>query len=413
MQKPFSVPALLVRCSRLGKIVLPILMLLLLCFTTVHGLSQDLGYLGYSYRVEGYYEGLYELVASGSYKSTITGDPSDLEQGFLRITYKVRYVLNILINEYEYRYVYVYTLLSFNIKAQGFSRGFVNSINLTLLKYVNKTKYEVSRWVKLPIVLKLNLTNGSIYFENAGKYYSVTGISLYNDVVCFEYATYHESIVNSVLNRLILSLYYDPLSGTPLYFYKYESSLDLYNDKNFMYTKQVVVENGVSLDLSKVSRSIMKNIYFSGSKDESEVARLGVIYYGRLRGFSINCSNKDLYLRLDTLHPYRVVLIIDSYTVSIDYSSLKLREYSVRNTKIYVSPVMYRSTEYTIAFNKPIKLPSRVDNKSLIREVTIEEREYSSIYVYVYSLVFNVLVLLGAYYLCRAIAKIAREALKD
>ncbi|MET1160852.1 MAG: hypothetical protein ABWW65_07820 [Thermoprotei archaeon] len=360
------------------------------------------------YRINGYYYGVWELGASGIYKAYLTGNNTDFSSGHLSIHYIFEYTMDIVIGEYDYIIRYFFRLNNYTIDSLGFDKSFVESFRSELNKYLNKIFYRESKWVDLPIVFTF-IPPDIVYFESITRYYNATGISLYNDVLCFEYSIFYEKTLNHYINRSVLSLYYDIISGTPLYMYKYDQTTDLYNDVNYMYTKLVITEEGVSVGLSKISFSETFYLYF----EKGYKGRLSIIYYSSYDKLNISSYNNTIKLVFKSSGPYRVILILDKEIAIID-STVDLTQIPADDKVLYVSPIKYKGTSYVFILNSPVdEILDKQNTYEFVHEVTIESRNPSSLYVALALITINLLAFLVVYVISRVVTDVFAQAVSS
>ncbi len=355
----------------------------------------------YIYRTHGIYKLIYELGASGIYKAQLSRNITDTYRGSLRVLITFEFWLEMFLDKHPY-YMYIYKLDSYIIENYGFDKNIIMSLNKTLSMYLNKTIVEINDTVNPSIRLSYNTLLNRFYFTGFSTYYNVSAIALYEDTICFENRIYSENILGNKIYRVLSSIYYDALSYTPLYFYEYHAIIDLYNDNNYIYTKQVIVEDGIGYGLSKISRSKTKLIYH-----DSSVSKIGFISYVDQLNPNITYRNNTLYIDVNTEYPYRIIMVLSNKDnineTNIDF----IKVYRFRTETLYMTPVITDGSLYIVVLNDPIKnIVDQQGNITFIHEITTEEKNYYSTYVIIFTLVFNIVAIIAVYQISKLLLKI-------
>jgi len=356
-----------------------------------------------SSEIHGLYYGYYEIGVSGSYKRLLTGNYTDASAGLLRITYVYDVWLNILFNG-DYKYIYAYKLVSYNIYYINLPLTIIKNINETLNSMVNKTIIGLGRVFNPSILINYNIDVGELYWINFSNYYNVSAITLYEDVVCFEYRAYIENIVNNNVYRAIRTFYYEAISRTPLYLYEYRGFFNSFNDQDYLYVKHEIRDDGIGYGFSKIVFSKTKFIY-----TEKGVGSLSIVSYGSMINPKIVYNNTILQITVEQSYPYMLVIQLDK-GLRINNTNISFNEYTIRDEKLYISAVETSNSMYLIALNQNIeRIVDQQGNFTYIRPITYEEKSYQSPQMIILTIVFNVFVILITYYISKGVAKIINE----
>ncbi len=386
------------------KVLMLALMVLLVTSPSAYSISN---FREYTYGISGEYTGVLEVDVSGKYKSLLTSNKSDLSPGHLQVTYKYWFFLDIKYTRYGLYYLYGYTLENYTIKYKGFNTKYIETINKTLARELGKTYIYRSSEVNPKILLVVSAGFSKIYFSDFKDYRNVTAISLYEDVVCLEFSLYNEIILGDNIYKMLIVTYYDAISHTPLYFYRYRSMSDIYNDTNYIHIKETITDYGIGLGLSHISFSSTKIVYF----DNGKTGKIGIITHGEYVKPILKRKNNSLLIEINTTYPYRIVLTLDK-KIRLNYSAIKFTIHRLRTADIYISNVITHNSTYNITFNHLIlKIIDQSGNTTFIHEITIDEKHYSSYSVILYTLGFNIFAIIIAYRISRLIASIVRQAI--
>lgn len=385
-------------------LVVSILIALSNCLCTESLVINDL----YVYSIVGEYIGVYRLELSGLYKTLFTNNRSDYNYGYLKITYYFNFSLNIRFDKYSYSYLYIYYLSKYSIEHYGLPHNVVSIINETLGNLLNKIVVEYSSTVDPSLLININNWNRhEIVFENLGDKYSLTGLSLFNDILCFENTIYREEITERTIRRYIGKIYYEPISYTPLYVFLQSVYIDLLNETNYMRTTIEINQNNIGYGLSKISKSVTYHIFFKNNTS----GRIGIVTYNNLF-IRISHSNNIVYVNVNTDSPYRLVVITNNY-VEVERSSVELRVYSLKINNIYLSSVLLVDNNTYVSFSQNVsRIQSISGNSSFVHDLTIIERQYSSLNIVLFTLFINAILIYIIYRLSRIFTSVVSRVLE-
>lgn len=385
-------------------LVLVMLSILVITFIVepVNGFSQHIEYV---YDVVGEYTGSLEVRVSGKYKFILTSNKTDTSPAYLHVIYRYSFFLNMKYTEYGAQYLYGYTLENYTVEQEGFTDKFLEQVNKTLEKELGITHICRAVNVNPRILLMVSAGFSKLYFNDFSEYRNISAISLYEDVVSFTFYYYSEVFLDNAIYRVFIVAYYDAISYTPLYFYRYRLITDIYNDTNYLYVKETITNYEIGSQLSRISYSHTKTIVF---KDKI-TGKIGVITYGEYVEPVLKVINDTLLVEIDTDYPYRIILTLNKDT-KINYSTIQFKSYKLRTMTIYVSEIITHNTTYILTFNKPIiKIKEQSSNATFVHEITVEEKNYSSSTVLLYTLGFNILAIIIIYRLSKALALILKQ----
>lgn len=360
------------------------------------------------YRIEGEYQGTYKLEISGIYKTIFTRNYSDYKSGYLKINYNIYFNLNIIFNNYEYYFLYIYYLYNYSIDYLNIPFNIVNNINNTLRNQLNKTIIQYSKIVDPSILLNISIEdNYTIYFHRLGEQRQINGISIYGDSVCFEHVMYREEINEATIYRYVNRAIYETISYTPFYIYRYDTYFDTVNETNYLRIILELIEIDISRDLSRISRTKTYYIHFQNGL----TSRIGLISYGDT-DIELIHNNNSLIIEVKKHTPYRLIMI-NSNGIEIEQHSVELFNVYLKPFIIQYTPVLLYDNLINIVFNNNIsKFSISRSNPLVSYDITVQEKQYSSTNIILFTLFINGIALYLLYRFCKYISKIVIEALK-
>jgi hypothetical protein len=317
--------------------------------------------------INGQYIGLYTLEFSGRYARKYSIKYSINTISRLSITYIFNYTLIIGIDSIVYKYKY--KLIDYYISSTNIRKSFIEAINTSLSKIVNKEFYGSSSIIDPYIVLRIR--GNTTLFKKVGFKGITSGITIFDDVYSFELKHFYTYSVENFSSTRIITQYREVLTYTPLYYY-----MLTYNSSNYGYIREKVSITNYNIGI-ELSKTIVTNSSFFQYGYPSRIGKFAFI--------SLNTSSTEIYMRIKmintTLHayindhaPYRIMLLLDSRT-HINYSNIPLTKYNATTTVLYVSKIYHQPLNITINLTRePIK-PLQEANQVGMKGLTIEERE--------------------------------------
>jgi len=389
-----------------ASLLLPVVVLYILGGAHASASSIELQDYNYMYSIVGSYRGVLEARFSGKFKALFAGS-GGYTSGYLKISYEFSLFLTLLFSPNTYTIIYGYRLENYTLNHRDLSGSFVERLEAFLSKELNKTRVELSEIVNPRILLTINLWSFSVNFTDFIDFYrNSSAILIVDDVICFSLSKYSEERSNDYVYKEIVAAYYDVMTGTPLYFYRYRSFSDSLNESNYFSIKEVLVTEDIGPKLAKLLHSRTEIISFVNG----ESGRIGAIALGGRPDLNITWSGSKVFIEVNVAKPYRLVAALDK-SVSVSSSSIKLNSYSFRALNVYLSDVITNGSRYEICFDRNIaEVREQSVNASFIHEITIEDKSrsppLSAIYI---TIAVNAVLVYITFWISRAVANIVKR----
>jgi len=394
--KPLPALLLLVVCSVLGAVV------------AASGGGLDSGF--YYYDLTGEYRGTLEITASGRYKAALTGNSSDTAPGYLKVSYTFSFFMVIVFSRSSFTLLYGYNLTGYSIAYWGFPEGFVTRLDSVLSRKLGELVVEYSTTVNPKILLEVSPALTSMDFADFTEYYrNVSAIVLFEDNVCFAHYAYSEEDYRTHTYKYIASIYYNALTYTPLYFYRYRSLEEKLDENSYIRVKEVLENSGVGYKLSKLTRSTTVILKLNGDI----YSRIGLISLGGRPELTVNATGSKALVEVSSENPYKLVVVVDG-RAAVKRASIELVNYRWRTLNVYVSPLKTHGSVYEIEFTQNITeiTPQRV-NASHVHGVTVEEKPVNAATPVVVVILVNAILIYAIYRASKYFARIIASGLES
>ncbi|ADI31513.1 hypothetical protein [Staphylothermus hellenicus] len=339
-----------------------------------------------NFKVSGLYIAMYTLEASGIYASKYMLQKS--LSGTIRLSIAYEIAINVTFHPNSEIYDYEYKLTSFIVSGNNVKKSIIEAINKSMDKLVNKTFRESSNSVD-PMI-KLKLKNFSATLTKTGRNGDVTGITIFDDVYCYEIKYYYLGSLENTSYMDTVSMYREIITSIPLYYYEIT-----YNRHNLGYIREkiLIINNGLGQGLSKII--ITNSTFFTYGKTGS-IGKIGFIglntSYTNIQ-MDVSVINETIQLNITSYAPYRVLLLLDSKT-DIKYSNIDLVKYNASTIVLYVSGIFDKPQNVRIKLRgSPIKLHETNDLIGL-KGLTVEERGVLSLSDAIFVIIFDISLIL-------------------
>jgi len=396
------------RAKPLSTLLLLILYCVLVAVAVASGERVDTGV--YYYDLTGEYTGILEITASGRYKAALTGNTSDTAPGYLKVNYKFSFFLVIAFSQNSFTVLYGYNLSDYSIVYRNFPEEYVAELDSMLSRKLGELVVEYSTTVNPRILLEISPALTSIEFTDFTEYYgNVSAIVLFEDNVCFAHYVYSEEDYRTHTYKYISSVYYNALTYTPLYFYRFRSLEEKLDENSYIRVREVVGNSDIGFKLSKLTRSNTVILKLSGNVH----GRIGLISLGGGSELSINATGSKAVVEVSSKTPYRLVIVIDG-RAAVKQASIKLISYQWRTLNVYVSPLTTRGSVYEIEFTQNItEITPQHLNASHVHEVTVEEKPVNAVIPVIATVLVNAILIYAVYRASKALARIIVRKLES
>jgi len=393
--KPLTALLLLAVCSVLGAVV------------AASGGGLDSGF--YYYDLTGEYRGTLEITASGRYKAALTGNSSDTAPGYLKVSYTFSFFMVIAFSQNSFTLLYGYNLTGYSIAYWGFPGEFVAKLDSLLSRKLGELVVEYSTTVNPKILLELSPALTSVDFADFTEYYrNISAIVLFEDNVCFAHYVYREEDYRTHTYKYIGSVYYNALTYTPLYFYRFRSLEEKLDENSYVRVKEVLENSDIGFKLSKLTRSTTVILKLNGGV----YGRIGLISLGGRPELSVNAIGSKAVVEVSSENPYKLVVVVDG-RAAVEHASIELVNYRWRTLNVYVSPLTTHGSVYEIEFTQNITeiAPQRL-NAPFIHEVTVEDKPANAVTPVIATVLVNAILIYAVYRACKYFARIIASGLE-
>lgn len=348
--------------------------------------SMDENGIADEIKISGQYIGMYTLEASGIYANKYRITQSLDETIRLSITYEIS--INITLHIDSETYDYKYELTSFYITGNNIKKSIIRELNMSISQFMNKVFIESSSSINPRIELRIR--NVSATLSKLNERGDITGITIFDDVYCYEIKYLYMSNLENMSYMNMVSLYREIITNTPLYYYEIT-----YSRSNFGYIREkvLIINNGLGQYLSNLI--VTNSTFFTYGKPE----KIGKIGFIGLNISSINIlmnvyvKNNTIYMNISSYAPYRVLLLLDS-RVDIKYSNIGLTKYNASTVVLYVSKIYDKPLNIIVELTRvPIKIFKEGDQVGL-KGLTVEERGILSPSDVVFVILVNIALIL-------------------
>ncbi|ABN69535.1 hypothetical protein Smar_0424 [Staphylothermus marinus F1] len=351
-------------------------------------------------RVSGLYIAMYTLEASGIYANKYMLQKS--LSGTIRLSIAYEIAINVTFHPNSRIYDYEYELTSFYVSGNNVKKSIIEAINKSMDNLINKTFRESSDSVD-PMI-KLKVKNFSATLMKPGRKGGVTGITIFDDVYCYEIRYYYMGSLENMSYIDTVSMYREIITGIPLYYYEITYSR---HNLGYIREKILVINNGLGQGLSKII--VTNSTFFTYGKTGSigKIGFIGLNTSSTNIQMDVSVINETIQMNITSYAPYRVLLLLDS-KADIKYSNIDLIKYNASTIVLYVSEIFNKPQNVRIELKgASIKLHERNDLVGL-KGLTVEERGVLSLSDAIFVIIVDISLILIVIELIRIVYRKAK-----
>ncbi len=342
------------------------------------------------YVINGEYLGYITLEASGKYAEKYLSKNNTLED-YVRLNIFYFIEINITLYQDSTYYEVSYKLTDFNIKADNIDENITEEIKEKLANEINRTVHEYTDRVDPSILL--NISNNKIIFQRI--YFlpqNITGITIFDDVYCYEIRRAIKIEEENTTYTDIMSQYREALTYTPLYFYRTIYIGSFFPETDYYKLKILIINYNIGEQLSNI---ILTNSTIFYMKNDMTMGKIGFI---ALNMSSINISSKirvednEIIYTVKSYAPYRIMVLLNE-NYNITHSNIKLQEFNSTSLKLYLSPIMMIPYKFVIKLNEKPLLSNNSNDEIGLQGITLEERDKPSLADIVLTIIANITII--------------------
>jgi len=340
----------------------------------VYGTEQAL--TSKKYVINGEYLGYITFEANGKYAEKYLSKNNTLKDYIkLNIFYFIE--VNITLYQNSIYYEVSYKLTDFNIKADNIDENITKEIKEKLVNEINKTVHEYTDRVDPSILL--NISNNEIIFQKI--YFlpqNITGITIFDDVYCYEIRSAIKIEEENTTYTDIISQYREVLTYTPLYFYRTIYVGSLFPKTDYYKLKILIINYNIGEQLSNIILTNSTIFYMNNDMSMGKIGFIALNMSSTNISSKIRVENNKIIYTVNSYAPYRIMMLLNE-NYNITHSNIKLQEFNSTSLKLYLSPIMMNPYKFIIKLSEKPLLLNNSNNEIGLHGITLEERDKPSL----------------------------------